>query len=410
MNSHGFQQSMSRLKVLILTSSFLPTVGGLQYELKWFLDNLDRRLSNDGGTEAYFVYSNDRSEPYACFRNIATFDLGLKDFRKASVGRMIMRLGKFLRKVRPEVVHCHGILPDGLWVLVASRIFRVRTSIVVTSHGQDIVSLPRWSYGDRTRRSQFLVKYVANRIAMHVLPSEAMIGHAVRIGTPENNTVVIPHGIPLEDDYDFERDFPTSAPGPGSGRVKMNLGGGFNILSLSSAREIKNLAVLIEAFSRVRDKIADSRLLLACHGPSAERIVRLVGEKGLKQQVVFIGEVVGLAKERYFQASQVYCSVSHFESFGITLLEAMKHGAAVVASRVGGVPEFIEDGKNGLLTSPTDVDEIASALLRIHGDESLRKRLVENGKKTVRGHSISRAIDEHMALYRRLASQTAGQG
>ena len=395
------------LKVLILTSSFLPTVGGLQYELKWFLDNLDRRLSNDGGTEAYFVYSNDRSEPYACFRNIATFDLGLEDFHKASVARMIMRLGKILRKVRPEVVHCHGILPDGLWVLVASHIFRFQTKLVVTSHGQDIVSLPRLSYGARTRWSRSLMRYVAGRIAMHVLPSKAMVGHAIRAGSSENNTVVIPHGIPLDDDYNFEKDLSSSSPGPGS-KADLDLGGGLNILSLSSAREIKNLDVLVEAFSRVKDKIADSRLLLACHGPSAERIVRLVGEKGLKQQVVFIGEIAGLAKERYFRASQVYCSVSHFESFGITLLEAMKHGAAVVASRVGGIPEFIEDGKNGLLTSPTDVDEIASALLRIHDDESLRKRLVENGKETVRGHSISRAIDEHMALYRRLASQTTG--
>ena len=401
---------MRGLKVLILTSSFLPTVGGLQYELKWFLDNLDRRLSKNEGAQTYFVYPNARSEPYARFENITTYDLRLEDNRKPTVARMLMRLGMILRKTRPDVVHCHSILPDGLWVLVASRIFRVRSKIVVTSHGQDIVSLPQWSYGARTRLAQSIGRYVAKRVDMHVLPSEAMIGHAVRAGTPEINTVVIPHGIPLEDDYDFEKETSPSSPCPDSTKVDMNLSGGLNILSLSSARGIKNLDVLIEAFSRVRDRMENSRLLLACHGPSAERIVRLVGERGLKQQVVFTGEIVGPEKERYFRASQVYCSVSHFESFGITLLEAMKHGAAIVASRVGGIPEFIEDGRNGLLTSPTDVDEIASALLKLHADRDLRKRLVEGGRQTVSEHSISRTIDEHMALYRRLACGVAGQG
>ena len=401
---------MSRLKVLILTSSFLPTVGGLQYELKWFLDNLDRLLGNDEGTQVYFAYPNERSEPYTRFENIATYDLRLEDLRKPTVVRMLMRLGTFLWKTRPDVVHCHSILPDGLWVLVASCIFRVRTKIVATSHGQDIVSLPQWSYGARTRWSRLLTRHVTGSIAVHVLPSEAMVGHAIRAGTSENDTVVIPHGIPLGDDYDFEKDTSPSSPSPSFNGVGRNLASGFNILSLSSAREVKNLDVLVEAFSRVRDRIKDSRLLLACHGPSSEGIVRLVNEKGLQSQVIFTGEIVGQAKERYFRGNHVYCSVSHFESFGITLLEAMKYGTAVVASRVGGIPEFVEDGRNGLLVSSTDVDEVASALLRLHVDKGLHERLVEGGKQTVKHYSISRAIDEHMALYRGVVRGGATQG
>ena len=177
----SLQQSMSGLKILILTSSFLPTVGGLQYELKWFLDNLDRRLSKNEGAQTYFVYPNARSEPYARFENITTYDLRLEDNRKPTVARMLMRLGMILRKTRPDVVHCHSILPDGLWVLVASRIFRVRSKIVVTSHGQDIVSLPQWSYGARTTiGAGHSADMWPSRVDMHVLPSEAMIGHAVQ--------------------------------------------------------------------------------------------------------------------------------------------------------------------------------------------------------------------------------------
>ncbi len=401
---------MSNLRVLILTSSFLPTVGGLQYELKWFLDNLDRRLSKNEGAQTYFVYPNARSEPYARFENITTYDLRLEDNRKPTVARMLMRLGMILRKTRPDVVHCHSILPDGLWVLVASRIFRVRSKIVVTSHGQDIVSLPQWSYGARTRWARLLNSFVAGRVDMHVLPSKAMIGYAIQAGTAKEKTAVIPNGIPVEDDHDFEKDGTVSSHGSRSLDLELSDNDGINILSLSSGREIKNLDALIEAFSRVRHRMGSSKLLLACHGASAERIMRLVGQRELNPHVLFAGEIVGLMKEKYFHASHVYCSVSHFESFGITLLEAMKYGSAVVASRVGGIPEFVEDGRNGLLTSPTDVDEIASALVRLYADTGLRKRLVENGLRTVKNHSISRTINEYVSIYRRVAYRAVSQG
>ena len=401
---------MSNLRVLILTSSFLPTVGGLQYELKWFLDNLDRRLGNDERTQAYFVYPNERSEPYARFENIATYDLRLRNLRKPTVAGMLMRLGAFLRKTRPDVVHCHSILPDGLWVLAASRIFRVRSKVVVTSHGQDIVSLPQWSYGARTRWARLLNSFVAGRVDMHVLPSEAMIVHARQAGTAKEKTAVIPNGIPVEDDHDFEKDAIVSSHDPRSLGLELSAGDGINILSLSSGREIKNLDALIEAFSRIRHRMGSSKLFLACHGASAERIVRLVGQKGLDPHVLFTGEIVGPVKEKYYRASHIYCNVSHFENFPLSLLEAMKYGAAVVASRVGGIPEFVEDGKNGLLTSPTDVDEIASALLRLYADTDLRKRLVENGLRTVKDHSISRTINEYVSLYRRVAYRTVSQG
>ena len=113
-------------------------------------------------------------------------------------------------------------------------------------------------------------------------------------------------------------------------------------------------------------------------------------------------------KEKYFRASQIYCNVSHFENFPLSLLEAMKYESAVLASRVGGVPEFIKHEENGLLVSPTDVGDIASSLIRLYGDEDLRRRLVENGLQVVQRYAISRVVDQYIGLYERLACRTAG--
>lgn len=400
----------SNPRILFLSSSFLPTIGGLQYELKWFLDNLDRRLSERGDMQVHFAYPNEDSEPYTHFNHISTHDLQLSDLRKPTVAWMLSRLGRLLRRIRPDIVHCHGILPDGLWVLLASRLFQVRTKIVVSSHGQDIVWLPQWHYGLRQSiRARLLARQVAKRISAHVLPSRALLGFALEAGTPKKNITIIPNGIPVGPDYDFEQDSPGYPFKPECDTADLRQGDGLNILSLSSAREIKNLDALIEAFALVKPKLGSSKLLLACDNPAAQRIVRLVKDRGLSQQVVFIGTVTGPTKHSCIRSSDIYCLPSYFENCPLSLLEAMKFETAVLATRAGGIPEFVEDGKNGLLVFPTDREGMAAALVRLHRDAGLRRRLIRNGLQTVKRYSISRTIEAHLALYLRLChSEVSG--
>ena len=398
---------MPPIKILILSSTFLPTVGGLQYEMKWFLDNLDRRLTERGDIETHFAYPDDISEPYSRFRNISTHNLRLHDSRISRLARILLRLGSLIRRIRPDVVHCHALVPDALWVFLAMRLGGVQAKVVVTSHGDDIVRLPQWSYGRRqSRRSRFFAAQVTHWLSAHIVVSRAMVEYAVNVGTTKERIAVIPNGIPVGDDYDFELDT-TSYPPVASEHdgVDIAAGDGIDILSLSSGRPIKNLDALVEAFAMARSDLGDSRLLLACDGPLSQPIVRLVEDKGMSSQVVFIGEVTGATKQSYFRNSDVYCLPSHFESFGLTLLEAMKFETAILASNVGGVSGFVEDKRNGLLVSPTDVPGMASALVRLYKDEELRCRLVENGSRTVQQYSISGIVEKHVSLYKRIVTE-----
>ena len=396
--------SMEPPKVLILCSSFLPTVGGAQYELKWFLDYFDRMGPSASGVELHFAYPNERSRPFARFDNIATHELNLQDRRAYSVARMIFRLGRILRDIRPDVVHCHGVLPTGAWAVLASRMFGIKTRIVATSHGDDIVSLPEYSYGSRTTaRSRFFARLVTRRLARHILPSRAMTKFAIEAGTSKSRVAHIPNGIPVGDEFDFE--IGDASVSTEDSQLNRN-GTGLNILCLSSARRIKNLDSLIEAFSLAKDQLGDSKLLITC---TDERIIRLVKDRGLSDFVEFIGEVTGPLKHAYFRKSDVLCVVSHFESFSLTALEGMKHGCAVVAREVGGIPEFIEHEHSGLLLSSGDPSHIASALVKLMKDWQLRSRLIERGRKTVQCYSMSRIVAEHLELYRTLVAQDQGQ-
>ena len=369
--------------------------------MKWFLDCLDRVEPSLRKVQAHFAYPNGASREFARFDNISTHDLGLHDLRKRSVARLIVRLGGLLRRIRPQVVHCHGVLPTGVWVVLASRMFNVRTRIIATSHGDDIVWLPEWSHGRRdSMRTRFLTRLVTRRLSLHLLPSQAMTHFAIQAGTPGERIAVIPNGIPVGDEFDFEAGH-GQATGTTQPRIPAAQNGrGLTILCLSSGRQIKNLDALIEAFAVARDELGQSRLLLTC---TDGRIAKLVNQKGLSKDVELIGEVTGPLKHEYFRSSDVLCNVSHFESFSLTILEGLKYGCAVVASRVGGIPEFIEHENNGLLVSSREPQQIASALVRLVNDRQLRCRLAENGYRTVQRYSISRIVKEHLEIYQRLA-------
>ena len=128
-------------------------------------------------------------------------------------------------------------------------------------------------------------------------------------------------------------------------------------------------------------------------------------DKGLTSHVEFIGEVTGLVKHAYYRNSDVLCVVSHFESFSLTALEALKYGCAVVATRVGGIPEFIEHEFNGLLVSNGNPNQISAALVRLAKDVQLRHRLVNHGYTTVPRYSMSRMVGEHLEMYESIVMQ-----
>lgn len=383
---------------MILTTTFLPVVGGLQYFLKWFLDSLDQRLARDANLEVHFAYPNAEAEEYVQFGHIHTHDLDVGQVGKFKLGGIVVRVGRLLRKIRPQVVHCHSVSPDGLCVLMASRMFGVQTDVIVTSHGQDLVSIPEMDYGSlRTAKGRLVARQVTRRLSAHVVVSNAMVDRAVAAGTQRNRVEVIHNGVPVRGDPDFEDD------GSVDRSVEMPPlpDGGIYILSLSSGRRLKNLSGLVEAMAMAGSELGSSKLILACTGPLAGPIEQLVSEKGLSDRIVFCGEITGARKRAYFEASDVYCIPSHFEAFGLVALEAMKLGVAVVATRAGGLADFVQNEYNGLLVEPSDPADIASALVRLYRTPELRVRLTALASETIGQFSISSVVERHLALYRR---------
>ena len=168
------------------------------------------------------------------------------------------------------------------------------------------------------------------------------------------------------------------------------------IIHLSNFRPVKRVEAVIEIFEKVR-KTVRAKLIFVGEGPELSRAMRMAHERGLACDVEALGEqdqVVPL-----LSVSDLFVLPSAQESFGLAALEAMACQVPVVASRVGGLPEVVEDGVSGFLCEPDDVDGMSRAAIALLSDPALHKRFAQAGLDRVRRHFCSGCVVPQYEAY-----------
>jgi len=181
------------------------------------------------------------------------------------------------------------------------------------------------------------------------------------------------------------------------------------VIHVSNFRPVKRTPVVVEVFARVRRQ-TPARLLMVGDGPDLAEASRLAKVLGVEADVEFVGvqdQVVPL-----LSAADVFLLPSEQESFGLAALEAMACEVPVVASRVGGLPEVIENGVNGFLHALDDLDGMARSTLNLLTDGPLRARLAAAAQTTAHGrYSDTRIVPIYEACYAEtLALAASGRG
>ena len=241
--------------------------------------------------------------------------------------RLAARAVRAARRFRPDVVYAHFLFPTGLSGLVAAR--ACGAPLVVTAHGQDVANVTRYPF---VREPSRLVV----RGAAAVIPVSGWLRDELERVLPEarGKTAVVDCGVDLERFRPLDRA-EGSAPA---------------FVCVGSLIERKNVVRLAEAFSR----LGEGRLTFVGDGPLR---AQLEGRSG----VTVTGYVAHDAVPRYLAPADVLCQPSLVEPFGQATLEALACARTVVATRVGGPPEFVPP-EAGLLVDPLDGRELARAL------------------------------------------------
>ncbi len=153
------------------------------------------------------------------------------------------------------------------------------------------------------------------------------------------------------------------------------------LITIAALHERKGLRYLIEAMHKITAKFPNTKLAIVGEGPEENELRKLVEKLEMENHV----ELLGRRKEtpKLLKSSDVFVLPSRREAFGMVNLEAMVTGLPVVATKVGGIPEIIENGKNGFLVEPENSDALAEKILKLIKDPELRNKIGEAGYKTV---------------------------
>jgi N-acetyl-alpha-D-glucosaminyl L-malate synthase BshA len=177
------------------------------------------------------------------------------------------------------------------------------------------------------------------------------------------------------------------------------------LVHVSNFRPVKRLCDVIEIFDRVH-KVMPSRLLLLGDGPDRSQAEWLVGKKGLRKHVEFLGKVDRVGEK--LSIADLMLMPSEMESFGLAALEGMACEVPAIATAVGGVPEVIEHGRTGFLAQVGDVETMARCAIDILSDE---KRLREMGMlarwEAQSRYCSTKIIPEYEEFYKRVLERAA---
>jgi glycosyltransferase involved in cell wall biosynthesis len=173
--------------------------------------------------------------------------------------------------------------------------------------------------------------------------------------------------------------------------------------TVANFRREKGHGILLNAAVHVRRAFPEVRFVLVGHGPLESRTRRLCRDLGLDRSVVFTG--ARHDAPRLAAAFDVFALPSLKEGLGIAVIEAMTLGRPVVVTRVGGLKELVEDGKQGLVVEPGNPEAFADAIIRLIRDTALRQRLGEAGRLVAARFDIRNAVRRHEEVYTELLTQ-----
>lgn len=285
-----------------------------------------------------------------------------------------------------DIVNIHYPIGSGLYFTFLRKILRFK--LVISVHGADL--FPKGIPEEHYPKSLQLLMNSADWL---VAPSGSTLSASLKAFPGlQSKSSAIHNAVDM-------REFEPAEP--------EEFQRGQHILCIALHHQRKAIDVLIKAFKIFSQTHARVELWLVGHGPVTDQLEDLVNKLGLTVQVKFLGGRDRPAVRKLLRECRFVVLPSRAEPFGIAILEAFASKKPVVASAVGGIPEIIEDGKNGILVEPENPQALCDAMTTLWDDSELAERLAFAGYETVKRHfQWETAATRYEATYMKLLGKT----
>ncbi len=291
--------------------------------------------------------------------------------------RSILFLAGLHRALRPDVVHWHAARAHALGALASllapgpARILSRRVDFLVR----------------RSPGSRFLYSLPVERI---IAISDGVRDALIHSGVARELICVVSSGVDLAPfDAPFDRR---------EARQRLGLAeGDLLVLQVAALAPHKSQTDFLNAAALLNDGHPHVRFWIAGEGPLRAKLETEHRALGLGERLRFLGfreDVTDLLR-----AADIFCISSYLEGLGTSILDAMAAGLPVVATRVGGIPEIVEDGKTGLLVPARDPRALGEAIAALAGDPAGRAAMGARARERVQAYSADRTSEGTRRVY-----------
>lgn len=222
--------------------------------------------------------------------------------------------------------------------------------------------------------------YSGGKRVKYVVLSKYLKKRALRHGVESSKIQIIPNGVDTQKFSPQKKAFDHH-----------------NILTVGRLVMKNGTDTLIKAFSIVKKNYPDCTLTICGVGEDQYELSKLALKLGVSGGVVFVGNVDYEALPVYYNNASVFVRPSRSEGFGNSFIEAMSCGIPIIGTRVGGIPDFLIDGKTGLFCKVDDPADLARKIMLLFKDKKLKNELVKNGLSLVQKYdwnNIAKQFDK----------------
>lgn len=296
-----------------------------------------------------------------------------------------------------DVINTHFAVPSGPLGQFLARRFGIPN--VLSVHGGDLYDPSKRSSPHRHWWLRAAIRRLLWRADCVVGQSRDTLAHVAQIYGVQRRAELIPLGI--------ERP---RAPTPGeASRARFGLpADAFVMVTVGRLVARKATPQLVEALQRCG--LPAAHLLVVGDGPESDLIRQLAAERGLSGRIHLLGQVDEASKFAALTVADAFVSTSQHEGFGLVFLEAMACGLPVVCYDRGGQNDFLHTGETGHVIALNDLAAFTQALVALHRDAPLRRKLGENNRRRVEEYLIDRCARRYETVFETAIGEFMGRG
>lgn len=264
----------------------------------------------------------------------------------------VKKVKNIVREIKPDILHSHYATSYGLYGVMCKY-----HPLLISVWGSDVYEFPK-----QLVIKKLLLKFILSKADVVCSTSFDMARETKNYY--KKNIEITPFGVDIE-------KFNIFTPILSNDNITIGV--------IKNLEKIYGIEYLIKAFYDLlkKDKYKHLKLLIVGEGKEKVNLMNLAKKLGIYDSITFIGEIDNIDVPKYINMMDIVCIPSIMESFGVSAVESCACGRPVIASKVGGLKEVINDGYNGYLVEPQNSDDLAEKLELILGDKD---RLMEFSK------------------------------